>query len=270
MNLFLPEVLPEEFAEPLARAVPRLGPFAREIIWYPSVSSTSDAAAVLAERGGAEGLVVVANAQTAGRGRFGRGWSSPPGAGLYVSVILRPKVEVVPMVTIAAGVAVAEGIQKATGLRCALKWPNDLYVGVRKVAGILAEATTTTGDMAAVQYLVLGFGINVMPANYPPEVAVRATSLEEELGRGVDRALVLAESLVALAQRYADLGQGRSPAVIAEWRVRALMTFGRRVRLESAGAPLEGVVEDIDEAGALIVQTASGALRVTSGEVSWI
>ena len=103
MNLSVPEVLPAEFAESLARAAPRLGSFAREIIWYPSVSSTSDAAALLAERGAAEGLVVAANAQTAGRGRFGREWASPPGAGLYISVVLRPDAEVVPMVTIAAG-----------------------------------------------------------------------------------------------------------------------------------------------------------------------
>lgn len=270
MNLSLPEALPDEFAESLARAASGLGTVAREIVWYPSVSSTSDAAALFAERGAAEGLVVAANAQTAGRGRFGRGWSSPAGAGLYVSVVLRPDADVVPMVTIAAGVAVAEGIQKATGLGCVLKWPNDVYVGPRKVAGILAEASTRAGDTSAIRYVVLGFGINVMPASYPPEVAVRATSLEEELGRGVERALVLSECLLALSQRYADLKQGRSADVIGEWRARALTTFGRRVRLEYTGGPIEGIVEDIDEAGALVVQTASGVLRVTSGEVTWV
>ena len=270
MNLSLPEVLPAEFAESLARASPRLGSFAKEVVWYASVSSTSDAAAVLAERGAAEGLVVAANAQTAGRGRFGRGWASPAAAGLYVSVVLRPGAAVVPMLTIAAGVAVAEGIQEATGLRCDLKWPNDLYVRTRKVAGILAEASTTTADISGIRYVVLGFGINVMPSNYPPEVAVRATSLEDELGREVDRALVLAECLLALSRRYADLGQGRSADVIAEWRTRAATTLGRKVRLEAAGTQLEGIAENIDETGALVVQTASGVLRVTSGEVQWV
>jgi BirA family transcriptional regulator, biotin operon repressor / biotin---[acetyl-CoA-carboxylase] ligase len=264
----LSEPLPSDFAEPLARAGGRLDLFSRRVIWYPDVSSTSDIAGSLAERGAAEGLVVAANMQSAGRGRLGRTWASPPGAGLYVSVLLRPPRLVLPMVTIAA--AVAQGVEAATGLRAQLKWPNDVCVGPRKLAGVLAEANTSTPDCASGPYVILGFGINVLTAAYPPDVALRATSLEGELGRHVDRGLVFVECLSALAQRYSDLTHGGTADVIAAWRGRAATTLRRRVRFETAGTHLEGVAEDVDETGALLVRTASATIRVTSGEVSWL
>lgn len=256
--------LPSEFAEPLARAADRLGPFAGQMFWYASVSSTNDVAASLADRGAAEGAVVAANAQSAGRGRQGRSWASPPGAGLYVSTVLRPPRDAVRVLTIAAGVAVAEGIEAATGLDAALKWPNDVYVGERKLAGVLAEAAD------AMQYVVLGIGINVMPAAYPPDVAARATSLEEELGRSLDRGLLLAECLAALARRYDELRGGRTGGVLDAWRRRAAPTLGRRVRWEAAGSTIEGVAEDIDDTGALVVRTGGGTMMVAAGEVVWV
>ena len=264
------EALPPELAEPLAGASARLGSFGRHVTWYPMVSSTSDVASALAEGGAPEGVVVVANAQSAGRGRHGRVWASPPGAGLYVSVVLRPGERIIPMVTIAAGVAVVEGIRAATGLRSQLKWPNDVYLGPRKVAGVLAEAGATAGGGLTIGHVVLGFGINVMPAAYPPDVALRATSLEGELGRSVDRGLLLAECLSALAERYADLAQGRVMGLIEAWRGWAASTLGRKVRLDAAGDQLEGIAENIDETGALIVRTQAGRTRVTSGEVTWL
>jgi BirA family transcriptional regulator, biotin operon repressor / biotin---[acetyl-CoA-carboxylase] ligase len=267
MNLCDP--LPSEFDEALTRAAARLGVFGQDVIWYSDVSSTSDVAGAFAGRGAAEGLVVAANAQSAGRGRLGRVWVSPPGSGLYVSVVLRPAQQVIPMVTIAAGVAVAEGIQKASGLRAELKWPNDVYVGSRKVAGVLAEASANTGDGRIIRHVVLGFGVNVMRAAYPPDIACRATSLEEELGRGVDRALLMVECLAALAERYTDLAQGRSAGVLEQWRARATARLGCKVRWGATGEALEGIAEDIDDTGALVVRTRSGPIRVTSGEVTW-
>ncbi|MGH8698326.1 MAG: biotin--[acetyl-CoA-carboxylase] ligase, partial [Burkholderiales bacterium] len=217
-----------------------------------------------------EGVVVAAHAQSAGRGRQGRAWVSPPGAGLYVSTVLRPDPRVASMVTIAAGVAAAEGIQAATGLGSQLKWPNDVYVGSRKVAGVLAEASTKAGGAPAVRYVVLGFGINVMPAAYPPDIAPRVTNLEGELGRAVDRGLLLVECLAALARRYADLADERLGDVLEAWRRRAASTLGRKVRWEGTGVPVEGIADNIDETGALIVRTRSGTIRVTSGEVVWL
>jgi BirA family biotin operon repressor/biotin-[acetyl-CoA-carboxylase] ligase len=168
----------------------------------------------------------------------------------------------VPLVTIAAGLAVAEGIQASTGLSPRLKWPNDVYVGERKIAGMLAEAGGG--------FVVLGVGINVLPAAYPPEIAERATSLEGELGRAVDRGLLLVESLAALARRYADLQKGRAARVLDGWRERATGTLGRPVRWAAAGDPREGVAENIDATGALIVRTTGGPVRIISGEIKWM
>jgi BirA family biotin operon repressor/biotin-[acetyl-CoA-carboxylase] ligase len=263
------EPLPEDFVEPLARAADRLGIFREHIVWYTDATSTNDLAAAMAERGVAEGRVVVANAQSAGRGRQGRTWVSPPGAGLYMSAVLRPRERALPLLTIAAGVAVAEGIQAATGLAADVKWPNDVYVHGRKVAGILAEASSANAG-GAIQHVILGAGINVMPAAYPSQVAGRATSLEAELGRPVDRGLLLAEYLCSLAARYDDLQSGRSATVAGAWRARAAAMLGRRVQWEGAGATRDGVALDIDDTGALVVRTATGPVRVTAGEVRWV
>jgi BirA family biotin operon repressor/biotin-[acetyl-CoA-carboxylase] ligase len=264
-----PEPLPDDFAEPLEGAGARLGLFRGQVVWYADAPSTNDIASAMAERGAPEGRVVVANAQSAGRGRHGRSWVSPAGAGLYVSAVLRPPGQVLPLLTIATGVAVAEGIQSATGLAADLKWPNDVYVHGRKVAGVLAEASSST-VAGSIQHIVVGAGINVMPAAYPPEVAGRATSLEVELGRAVDRGLLLAEYLCWLASRYTDLVNGRMETVVNAWRARAASMLGRRVQWEGAGTTRDGVALDIDEGGALVVRTAAGPVRVTAGEVRWV
>ena len=261
-----PQPLPDEFIEPLARAADRLGPFARQILWYPDVPSTNDLAAAFAERGAREGCVVAANGQSAGRGRQGRSWASPPGAGLYVSTVLRPVEHALPLLTIAAGIGVADAIHIATGLVPDLKWPNDVFVGGRKAAGVLAEATSS----AAGTCVVLGFGINVSLAAYPPEVAALATSLERELGRAVDRGLLLAECLCSLAERYQDLASGRHDAVVEAWRGRAASMSGRRVQWNEAGEAREGVADSIDDTGALVVRTNAGLAHVTAGEVRWM
>jgi BirA family biotin operon repressor/biotin-[acetyl-CoA-carboxylase] ligase len=254
--------LPEEFANAMALVRGRLGVFAHRILWYPEVGSTNDIASALAERNEDEGLVVIADRQTAGRGRLGRSWASPAGAGIYVSVVLRPPSTSVPLLTIAAGVAIADGIASATGLSTHLKWPNDVQVAGRKLAGILAEG--------AISHVVLGIGINVQPAAYPADISARATSIESELGRPVDRGLVLAECLAALASRYRELIAGNGRVVVDAWRRRAAALLGRRVEWESAGDRHTGLAENIDDDGAMIVTGAGGTLKITSGEVRWI
>ena len=270
----IPEPLPQEFADPLTRAADRLGPFSGRVRWYPVVSSTNDVAAALADSGVDEGTVVAADAQTAGRVRQGRPWASPAGVGIYATTVLRPHVDAAALITIAAGVAVAEGIEAATGLPVHVKWPNDVFVPGhggpstgRKVAGILAEGGAASDGRA---WVVLGFGINVLPGAYPPDVAARATSLETELGRAVDRGRVLTECLVALARRYEDLGAQRGAAVVTSWRARAAGTFGRRVEWDHRGQVQQGVAQDVDRTGALLVSTSTGVERVISGEVRWI
>ena len=257
---------PDDIAAALAAAAPRLGPFARQLHWHATVPSTNDVAARLADAGAAEGLVVGADAQSAGRGRHGRTWASPPGAGLYVSTVLRPSAPVAPLLTIMAGVAIADGIAAATGLSPQLKWPNDLNVDGRKLAGILAEGGTSVSGA----HVVLGIGINALPAALPPEIAGRATSLEGELSRPVDRGVVLAECLAALALRYAQLRDGDRAGIITAWRARAASLLRRRVEWHRDGAPTRGVAENIDDTGALLVRMPDGLVRVTSGEVTWL
>jgi BirA family biotin operon repressor/biotin-[acetyl-CoA-carboxylase] ligase len=268
-----PPSLPPELADALRQAGPRLGIFAGRLAWFPTIGSTNDVAAQHAERGAPEGTVIVADEQTAGRGRLGRVWASPPGAGLYVSAVLRPSRDAVPLLTIAAGVAAADAVEAATGLASALKWPNDVYVGTRKLAGILAEVTPDRRAGATAERapytVILGIGLNVLPAAYPPDIAARATSLEGELGRSVDRGALLAELLAALAARYDLLQRGGGAAIAAAWRRRAMPLLNRRVRWTAGGAERTGVAENIDDAGALLVRTAAGLERIISGEVTW-
>ena len=266
--------LPPEFAEPLARLADRIDTFVTRVVWYPEIGSTNDAAIALADAGADEGVVVVADAQLAGRGRLGRVWASPAGAGIYATVILRPDARATPLVSLAAGLAIAEGIEAATGLRTCVKWPNDVFVAGgagpasdRKLAGILAEGGALTSGAS---WVVLGFGINVLPASYPPDVAARATSLEAELGRPVERGLVLAECLAAWSSRYDELSRGRMDDVVSGWRSRAASTFGRRIEWDAEGVAQRGVAQDVDTAGALLVSTDAGTMRVISGEIRWI
>ena len=275
------ETLPAEIADALVRARPRLGHLGRRVLYFPSIGSTNDIATVLAAAPGAEGVVVVADAQTSGRGRLGRTWFSPPAAGLYVSVVLTPgRARVDPerattLLTLAAGVALAEAVETVSGLRASVKWPNDLYVERRKLGGILAEAVPgvgTGGDMTprGPMNVVLGYGINVASAAFPPELADRATSLESELGRAIDRTALLVESLAALADRYAHLLEGEYDAILDAWRLRAPTGIGARVSWIGHAGPQAGVTMGIDERGALLVRTVDGVERIVAGEIQWL
>jgi len=256
---------PSDLVGAIERARPRLGRLASAILFFPSVGSTNDVASAECT----EGLVVVADQQTAGRGRRGHSWFSPPGSGLYVSVVLTPATSRVDparatmLTTISAGVALADGVAAATGLHVDLKWPNDLYVSRRKLAGVLAEGAP---DGA----IVLGYGINVAATAFPPELGDRATSLESELGRAVDRPTVLVETLAALSRRYDDLLAGRFDAILDAWRVHAPAASGARVSWETNAGTQSGITAGIDDSGALLVKTADGIERIVAGEVMWL
>ena len=168
--------------------------------------------------------------------------------------------------TLAAGVALAEAVATATGLSVDVKWPNDLYVARRKLAGILAEAA----GGGAEEQIVLGYGINVGPMAYPPELRDRATSLESELGRHVDRAPLLVESLASLARRYDDLLEGRFDAILDAWRARAPAATGARVTWATASGAVSGVTAGIDDEGALLVAVGDRIERIVAGEVTWL
>jgi BirA family biotin operon repressor/biotin-[acetyl-CoA-carboxylase] ligase len=255
--------LPPDIADAIERARPRLAPLASPLVFFSTVGSTNDAAASIA----IEGAVVVAEAQTAGRGRRGRTWFSPSGSGLYVSTVLAPtRARVDPrrattLLTLTAGVAIAEGVEASTGVDVDLKWPNDLYVSGRKLAGILAEAVRDV--------VVLGYGINLTAAALPSDLRDRATSLEGQTGLAPDRGRVLVETLAALAVRYGDLLAGRFDAILDAWRVRAPAAIGARVTWTAASTVQSGVTAGVDEDGALLVKTDAGLQRIVGGEVKW-
>lgn len=265
----MPDVLPAEFHGPRRESAGRRGAFGEPLHYYVEVGSTNDEAARLAESGAAEGTTVVASAQTAGRGRFGRSWFSPPGAGIYVSVVVRDR-RAAPFLTLAGGVAVAEGILAATALPVQIKWPNDIVVssaaGRRKLAGILAEASTTADGL---QHVILGFGINLQPAAYPAEIADRATSLESELGRAVEPGLVLFECLAALASCVTMLASGDAPRLLARWRELAPSSQGALVEWDTPGGVQQGRTAGIADDGALLVRCGQETERIISGVVRW-
>ena len=223
---------------------------------YAELDSTNTAMVEEARGGASEGLVLVADHQTAGRGRLGRTWSAEPGTALLVSVLLRPPLPIdeVPVVLMAAGLAACDGVEAAAGFRPGLKWPNDLVVGDRKLAGLLTEAT---GGEPGV---VLGLGINVSAAAYPAELAGEATSCEDVASRPVDRGELLVGFLTALESRYSTVlaGGGRKTTLQA-YRADSA-TLGRRVRVElTAGPPLEGEASRVADDGRLVVIDQAGA-----------
>lgn len=259
-----------DIARAIEAARDRLGTFAATVEYYREVGSTNDVAASRAAAGASEGAVVIAGAQTAGRGRLGRTWFSPPGSGLYVSVVLRPpNASLAAQTTLAASVGIAEGIAESTGLVPEIKWPNDLLAPAthRKLCGILVESSANGGGL---EYAILGYGLNVRPAAYPPEVRDRAGSLEEELGRAVNPAALLVGTLAGLARRYNELVGGAAERVLARWQELAPRSRGTAVEWQAAGGVRRGVSAGIDGTGALLVRTANGIERVVSGEVRWV
>lgn len=249
------------------------------LVYYPVVGSTNDLAAALAERGYPDSTVVVADEQVAGRGRGGHTWYSPSGAGLYASVIVDARrgdgpADWLRWLTLATGVAISEGLHAASGLPVAIKWPNDLVIapsgtvrGARKLGGILAEARSEGGMLT---HVIVGFGVNVLRSAFPPEISARATSLEDELGRDVDRGRVLAASLRRLLTWLRRLRAGQTAAVVGRWRDLAVGGSGAAVEWTRDGTRLRGVTAGVDAEGALLIHAGGSTERVIGGEVEWL
>ena len=223
------------------------------------VDSTQTVAFALAADGAADRTVVVAQAQTAGRGRRGRLWLDEPGASLLTSIILRPRLEParLPTLSLAAGVAVVEALERVTGLKPRLKWPNDVLVDGRKLAGILLESRIAPSPL-----VVLGIGVNLAQRVFPADLAERATSVRLASGRRVDADTLLTALLESLdAWRTRLETEGWAP-IRERWRA-LTETLGRRVSVDG----VEGVAVDVDEDGALIVAEGDVRRRVVAGEV---
>jgi BirA family biotin operon repressor/biotin-[acetyl-CoA-carboxylase] ligase len=237
---------------------------------FAEVDSTNDLALALAASGAPAGTAIVADAQRAGRGRRGRTWFSPPGAGLYLSVVLRPTAgSQLSLTTLAVGVGVARALRAETSLPIELKWPNDVVIGRpwRKLAGVLCEAT---GVGARVDAVIAGVGINVRTAAYPPEIADRATSIEAELGRAIDRERLAGVCVAAVMESAALLDGDGAGAILEAWREFARAGLGGAlVRWLDQAETRHGTVRDIDADGALLVDAGGRVERLVAGEVQW-
>jgi len=233
-----------------------------------AVPSTNDLAMQAAQEAAPTGLCIVADRQTAGRGRRGRAWESPSGLGLYASILIRPRMPAaqIPLVTLVAGLATAEAIQEATGATPALKWPNDILLCGRKVAGILTEMAMIGTQVG---HAVIGVGINVhqAPHDFPEELRESATSLAVATGKAVDRA-ALAAALFSTFERWYVQLEADGPSSVLEAGRRASATLGSRVRV-LAPKPWDGIAVDLDGDGALLVRDEAGAIRrVLADDVS--
>jgi BirA family biotin operon repressor/biotin-[acetyl-CoA-carboxylase] ligase len=233
-------------------------------------ASTNDEAKRWAREGAPEGAVVIAETQTQGRGRLGRSWSSPPGQGLYLSLILRPPLPpaAAPPLTLAIGLALADAVE-ALGVRPHLKWPNDLLAdepgGRRKLAGVLTEMATLGERL---EHVIVGIGLNISAAEMPAEVRDIATSLRRVLGAEIDRAIVIERILDALDARYRAFVDRGATQTIAAFRARVDF-FGQHVRVRSGADAIEGVAEHIDDEGALCVRDEAGRVhRLWAGDLA--
>jgi BirA family biotin operon repressor/biotin-[acetyl-CoA-carboxylase] ligase len=245
----------------------------RRCLYFPEVASTNALARTMAQQGAAEGVVVVADAQTAGRGQAGRVWISPPGRNIYVSIVLRPVLAPAqaPLLSLFAAVALVDTLRQE-GVPCGVKWPNDVLVGDRKVAGILTEMEI---DGERVRFVVVGIGVNVNMAptdlgRHLGPIAHTATALQIVLGHEVSRERLLATLLSRFEQWYGRFCDQGETVLEEAWEERSLMR-GRRICARTADTIWEGTAEGIDALGRLRMRRDDGSwLALTSAEVRFL
>ncbi len=241
-----------------------------EIHFFPSLASTNREAQEQARRGAGEGAAILADSQSRGKGRLGRLWESPPGVNLYFSLVLRPDIPPAkaPQLTLMAGIAVCRALSKVSTLEARLKWPNDVLVRGRKVAGILAEMESESGR---IRFVILGVGINVnwRGEDMPPSVRDTATSLRSEAGEEISRASVAGEIFDELEDWYADfLKEGFSSRMREEWN-RLSWVNGKRVTVTLPDGIVSGDALGLDRNGALLLMDEQGKTHhLVVGDVS--
>jgi BirA family biotin operon repressor/biotin-[acetyl-CoA-carboxylase] ligase len=243
-------------------------PFVGNIRYFPSIHSTNVLAMREADEGAPEGMVYLADEQTAGRGRGAHGWHSARGAGLYVSILLRPRVPPADILwlSLAAGLAVREAVRQVTSLEADIRWPNDLLFGKKKFCGILTELNA---EVTRVRHAVVGIGINVHQESFPGELGLIATSLRSETGRSwarQDLLIALLQSLYREAQALSAETAGAAANILSRLEGASTWVRGKKVHVDEASG-YSGVTAGLDARGFLRVRTAEGLRTVHSGGV---
>lgn len=238
------------------------------VTFYEVLDSTNLRAKLDAEKGAPQGALVVADMQTAGRGRRGRSWSSPAGANAYFTLILKPDFEPdkASMLTLVMAMAVAEGIRETCGLEACIKWPNDIVINGKKVCGMLTELSV---QQEYIQHVVIGAGVNVGAQKFSPEIADTAACLEEECGRKVPRAELIVHIMRAFEKYYEKFMETLDFSVLKEAYDSLLVNRGGEVRVLDPKGEYAGISRGINSAGELLVELPDGSERaVYAGEVS--
>ncbi|KAA8786326.1 biotin--[acetyl-CoA-carboxylase] ligase [Paenibacillus amylolyticus] len=261
---------PESIDETALQLALKTTTFGRKAIMLSSTSSTQADVLKLAEEGESEGAVVFAEEQTGGRGRFGRKWFSPPGKGIWMSVLLRPELPLnhTPQLTLMTGVAVCRAIRAFTGAEAGIKWPNDLLINDRKICGILLESAVEDHE---VRYCIAGIGVDVNfdLQDYPKDLQQIATSIQIETGQAIDRTGLAAAILTEMEHLY-FLYQKEGFGVISTLWEALSVSLNRQVTVTNPQGVIEGTAVGLDYSGALVVETQDGARElIISGEVTW-
>ncbi|HEV2349908.1 MAG TPA: biotin--[acetyl-CoA-carboxylase] ligase [Terriglobia bacterium] len=260
--------LPDILAPSLIQ--PELGDneIGRKIIHYFRIDSTNNTALALATDGAADGTVVLAEEQTAGRGRFGRKWYSEKSSGIYASVILRPKLSPAdaPALTLMAGVAAHRAVSTATGLEVDIRWPNDLLVNGKKVCGILTEMNAELGRL---HHVVLGIGVNVNNRTMPSELGAIATSLRMEGKRSYSRTQIALSLLKELERYYGLLKDEGNAPIVRAWAKASTFAEGKTVRVRTSDEDFQAVTAGLDPTGMLRIRREDGREELlVSGEIT--
>ena len=262
------EKLPDILLPSLVRAELPHAEIGHRIVHYFRTDSTNSAAMQLDAQTGPHGTVVIAEEQTAGRGRLGRNWYSEKSSGIYASIILRPSLSpaAAPILTLLAGVAVHHAVSTATGLKADIRWPNDVLVNGRKVCGILTEMKA---EVDRLHMVVLGIGINVNHRSMPEELRDFATSLAIESGRHFARLQVLAELLRSAERYYHMLLKEGHAAIVREWSAASSYAEGKQVHVKAGGNEYSGVTAGLDASGALKICRDDGRQELlVAGEIT--
>jgi BirA family biotin operon repressor/biotin-[acetyl-CoA-carboxylase] ligase len=259
--------LPDILAPSLVR--PDLGEneIGHKIVHYFRTESTNDAALGLAAHGAAHGTVVVAEEQSAGRGRFGRNWYSEKSSGIYTSIILRPALSpaAAPLLTLMAGVAAHRAISASAGMTVDIRWPNDLLVNGKKVCGILTEMSA---EVDRLHHVVVGIGINVNHSSMPPELGLIATSLRMEGGRTFSRAQILVSLLKEIEKCYRMLLDEDGGAIARLWAQSSSYATGKTISVRSVAGEFRAVTVALEASGALRIRRGDGREELlVSGEI---
>jgi len=235
----------------------------QRVIYYPSLTSTMEVAKREAQQKAAEGIIIIAGEQIAGRGRMKRTWLSPKGS-LALSIILYPSVVHLPFLVMLASLAVVHSIRAVTGLKSQVKWPNDVLINGKKVAGILIESEVRGSE---VDYAIIGIGVNVnLRLSDFPDILLTATSLSDELGRDISLLDVTQRLLVEVERLYLALLAGES--IYEEWRS-SLVMLGKRVHVKSGETEYEGTAESVAKDGTLLLRHSDGSLsKFVAGDVT--